>query len=178
LVAQNTKMALLLDTGSGDIVFCAHADSWQNFKSCGFFTHCCKPHLIAVWELVNRSCYEFIQSCRGVRWDRFYQISNCSITVLYAKKQQSSSSISIRCTQLCSLVAAFHWRFELTTDGTPNPLVHRASNNTDSRSTRFTLLLLVGSCLFEALPDCALWAFYTMGRHSSKMKSIKQNSKG
>jgi len=40
--------------------------------------------------------------------------------------------------------------------GTPFPPVQLASNNRDSPSTRFTLLLFVRSCLYEALPDCAL----------------------
>jgi len=38
------------------------------------------------------------------------------------------------------------------------------------RSTRFTLLLLVHNCIFEALPDCVLSACDAMRRHISLNK--------
>jgi len=45
-----------------------------------------------------------------------------------------------------------HGRFEHATAGTPCPLVQRQTTAEIRLSTRFTLLLLVSSCVFEALP--------------------------
>jgi len=42
-----------------------------------------------------------------------------------------------------------------------------------SRSIRFTLLLLVCSCLFQALPDCALRAFDGLRRDTDTYGSLE-----
>jgi len=69
--------------------------------------------------------------------------------------------------KLAKLVAAFHERIEHAMERTPIPPAQWTSHNRDSRWISFTLLLLVGSCLYEAHLDCALWACDEMRRHRS-----------
>jgi len=66
-------------------------------------------------------------------------------------------------------VATFHGRLERATEGTPSPPVQRKATIEITRSAKFTLLLLVRSCLFEVpevitKPECrsGLWPELTI----------------
>jgi len=67
-----------------------------------------------------------------------------------------------------SLAAVYYGRYEHATEGTPSPLLQRASNGKDPPldQVHSTVLLVVRSCVCEALPDYALEECDAMHRHT------------